>query len=154
MINLYPTQIETISIHRVGNKNKSESIFLSEEPFALNDETTGLLKEYVFKPFREKEESYFHCTNEVDLEFNEVYKIVENIFNDPDSLHLNSKKLATYLFDQSNHFHIKSGEVYVAYLTDLMLDNSRINAVGIFKSELKHDFLQFRENGANLDILV
>ena len=59
MINLFPTQIETLSIHRVGNKNKSEGIFLSEEPFRLNDETTGLLKEYFFKPFREKEENYY-----------------------------------------------------------------------------------------------
>src|SRR5690606_27361455 len=154
MINLYPTQIETISIHRVGNKNKSEGIFLSEEPFALNDETTGLLKEYFFKPFREKEENYFHFANEVDLEFNEVYTIAGAIFNDPDSLHANSKKLAAHLFDQSNHPHIKSGEVYIAYLSDLMLDNVKMNAIGIFKSELKHDFLQFQEKGANLDILV
>ncbi|MGB6153602.1 MAG: nucleoid-associated protein, partial [Pricia sp.] len=53
MINLYSTQIETISLHRVGNKNKAEGFFLSEEPHRLNDETTGLLKEYFFKPFRE-----------------------------------------------------------------------------------------------------
>ena len=154
MINLYPTQIENISIHRVGNKNKNEGIFLSGEPFLLNDETTGLLKEYFFKPFREKEENYFHFANEVDVEFNTVYKIAEEIFNDPGSLHNNSKKLATHLFDQSNHPHIKSGEVYVAYLTDLMMDNTKMNAIGIFKSELKHDFLQFEEKGGNLDILV
>tara|TARA_R110002050_G_scaffold235568_1_gene371440 strand:- start:112 stop:1170 length:1059 start_codon:yes stop_codon:yes gene_type:complete len=154
MINLYPTQIETISIHRVGNKNKSEGIFLSEEPFSLNDETTGLLKEYFFKPFREKEENYYCFSHESDLEFNEVYKIVSDIFEEPSSLHANSKKIATQLFDQSNHPHIKSGEVYVAYLTDLMLDNVKVNAVGIFKSELKHDFLQFQEKGNSLDILV
>ena len=49
MINLYPTQIETVSIHRVGNKNKGEQIFLSQSPHNLDDETTGLLKEYFFK---------------------------------------------------------------------------------------------------------
>ena len=43
MINLYSTQIESISLHRVGNKNKGEGAFLSAEPFALIDETTGLL---------------------------------------------------------------------------------------------------------------
>ncbi|MGB3150439.1 MAG: nucleoid-associated protein, partial [Maribacter sp.] len=82
MINLYATQIENISIHRVGNKNKNEGVFLSSEPFALNDETTGLLKEYFFKPFREKEENYFKFTNEVDVEFNELYKIASEIFSD------------------------------------------------------------------------
>ncbi|MDB2606398.1 nucleoid-associated protein [Zobellia sp.] len=154
MINLYPTQIETISLHRVGNKNKSEGIFLSEEPFSLNDETTGLLKEYFFKPFREKEENYFKLVNDVDIEFNELYKIVTDIFADPESMHLNSKKIAQHLFEQSNHPHIKSGEVYVAHLTNVMLDNVKTEAIGIFKSELKHDFLQFQEKGSNLDIVI
>ncbi|QLG46317.1 nucleoid-associated protein [Costertonia aggregata] len=154
MINLYPTQIESISLHRIGNKNKSEAIFLSAEPHVLNDETTGLLKEYFFRPFREKEENYYHLSNEVDVEFNEVYKIVSEIFSEPSSTHANSKKLATYLYEQSNHPHIKSGEVYVAYLSDVLLDNVKVDAVGIFKSELKHDFLQFEEKGGNLDIVI
>ncbi|MBT2162083.1 nucleoid-associated protein [Zobellia barbeyronii] len=154
MINLYPTQIETISLHRVGNKNKSEGLFLSEEPFSLNDETTGLLKEYFFKPFREKEENYFKLVNDVDVEFNELHKIVSDIFADPESMHANSKKIAQHLFEQSNHPHIKSGEVYVAHLSNVMLDNVKTDAIGIFKSELKHDFLQFEEKGSNLDIVI
>ena len=154
MINLYATQIDTISLHRVGNKNKGEAIFLSEGSFALNDETTGLLKEYFFKPFREKEENYFHFSNDVDVEFNEMFKIVSAIFTDPDSLHANSKKIASYLYEQSNHPHIKSGEVYIAYLSGVLLDNVKVNAIGIFKSELKHDFIQFEEKGSNLDIII
>ncbi|UOB18272.1 nucleoid-associated protein [Abyssalbus ytuae] len=154
MINLYPTQIESLSIHRIGNKSKNEGIFFSSEPYRLNDEISAILKEYFFKPFREKEENYFRFDNEVDVEFNELYKIVSEIFNDTSSLHANSKKIATHLFDQSNHPHIKSGELYVTHLTDVMMDNQKVDAVGIFKSELKHDFLQFAENEANLDILI
>lgn len=154
MINLYNTQIETISLHRVGNKNKSESIFLSTEPFSLNDETTGLLKEYFFKPFREKEENYFKLSNDVDLDFNEIYKLSSEIFSDPTATHANSIKIAQHLFEQSNHPHIKSGEVYVAYLTGILLDNVKVDAVGIFKSELKQDFLQFSETETNLDLHV
>jgi len=154
MINLYAAQIESISLHRVGNKNKGEDIFLSAQPHALNDETTGLLKEYFFKPFREKEENYFQFTNEVDIEFNDIYKITSEIFSDPSSIHTNSKKIATHLYEQSNHPHIKSGEVYVAYLTGLLLDNVKVDAIGVFKSELKHDFLQFEEKEDVIDILV
>ncbi|WP_405398546.1 nucleoid-associated protein [Maribacter sp. Asnod2-G09] len=154
MINLYATQIESISIHRVGNKNKNEGVFLSEEPFRLNDETTGLLKEYFFKPFREKEENYYKLANEVDVEFNELYKIVSEVFEDPSKAHLNSKKVASLLFEQSNHPHIKSGEVYVAFLSGLLLDNKKVDAIGIFKSELKHDFIQFEEKNSNLDIVI
>jgi hypothetical protein len=154
MINLYSTQIETISLHRVGNKNKGEAIFLSKGSHALNDETTGLLKEYFFKPFREKEENYFHFSNEVDIEFNEMYQVASDIFSDEDSLHANSKKIASYLYEQSNHPHIKSGEVYIAFLSGVLLDNVKVNSIGIFKSELKHDFIQFEEKEDNLDIIV
>ncbi|QLE00095.1 nucleoid-associated protein [Galbibacter sp. BG1] len=154
MINLYPTQIESLSIHRIGNKSKEEGTFFSEEPYRLNDEITGLLKEYFFKPFREKEENYYRFDHEVDLEYNELYTMASEIFEDPTSVHKISKSIATYLYDQSNHPHIKSGEVYVTYLSDVNLDNEKINAIGIFKSELKHDFLEFEEKGTNLEILI
>jgi len=154
MLNLYPTQIETVSLHRVGNKNRNEGILLSQDQLVLQDETSGLLKEYFFRSFREKEENYFKLTHEVDVEFNEIFKIASAIFDDPDSVHSNSKKIATHLYEQSNHPHIKSGEVYVTYLTGILLDNAKVDAVGIFKSELKHDFLQFEEKGNNLDLVV
>ncbi len=154
MLNLYPAQIESVSLHRVGNKNKNESIFLSAEPHSLNDEMAGLLKEYFFKPFREKEENYFKFSNEVDVAFNEVYKSATEIFEDSSKTHSESKKITTHLFEQSNHPHIKSGEVYVVHFSNMMVDNKKTDAIGIFKSELKHDFLQFEEKNQNLDIVI
>ncbi|MGW9686925.1 nucleoid-associated protein [Flagellimonas sp. 2504JD1-5] len=154
MLNLYPAQIESVCLHRVGNKSKNEPIFLSSEPFSLNDEMAGLLKEYFFKPFREKEENYFKFAHEVDLEFNEVYKSVSTLFEDSSSAYQVSKQITTHLFEQSNHPHIKSGEVYVVHFSDMVVDNQKTDAIGIFKSELKHDFLQFEEQGQNLEILI
>ncbi|GLB53572.1 hypothetical protein NBRC110019_26130 [Neptunitalea chrysea] len=154
MINLYPTHIESLSIHKVGNKSKNEGVFFSENPYQLNDEIIGLLKEYFFRPFRDKEENYLRFDDDVDIEFNELYKISSEIFSNPSSIHDNSKKIATHLFEQSNHPHIKPGELYVTYLSDVVLDNTKMDAIGIFKSELKQDFLQFEENGADIDILI
>ena len=154
MLNLYGAQIESISLHSVGNKSKNEGIFLSEKPYAFNDEVAGLLKEYFFRPFREKEENYFRFSNEADLEFNEVFIQAGEIFSDAANAHAASKKIASHLFEQSNHPHIKSGEVYVAYFTNVLLDNAKVDAIGIFKSELKHDFLQFEKKEKNLDIII
>lgn len=154
MINLYPSQIESVSLHRVGNKSKGEPIFLSADPYSLDDETKGLLKEYFFKPFREKEENYYQLSHEASLEFNEVYALVAEIFENPAAAHAQSGKLATHLYEQSSHPHIKSGEVYVVYISDVLLDNVKTDAVGIFKSELKHDYLQFEEQAKNLAIKV
>ncbi|MEW7292717.1 nucleoid-associated protein [Aquimarina sp. 2304DJ70-9] len=154
MINLYSTQIESLSVHKVGNKNKGESIFLSESPYQVNDELTAILKEYFFKPFREKEENYFQFANEVDIEFNPLYKIVTEIFENPSSVHEKSKRIASLLYEQSNHPHIKSGEVYVTYLDNVTIDNEKVAAIGIFKSELKHDFLQFEEKESDIELLI
>lgn len=154
MLNLYNAQIESISLHRVGNKSKNEAAFMSAEPFSLNDEMAGLLKEYFFRPFREKEENYFRFAHDVDLEFNEMFKSVSELFENPTNGHQVSKKITQHLFDQSNHPHIKSGEVYVVHFSDMVIDNKKTDAVGIFKSELKHDFLQFREKEQNLEILI
>ncbi len=154
MINLYPSQIETLSIHKVGNQNKGEAVFLSEESYKLNDELIGLLKEYFFKPFREKEENYYTFANEVDVEFNTLYDMVGHVFNDPTTIHEHSKKIAQHLFEQSNHPHIKSGELYVAHFSEVVIDNEKVDAIGIFKSEIMHDFLQFEEKENNIDILI
>lgn len=154
MINLYNTQIETLSIHRVGNKSKNEELFLSENPYKLTDEITPLLKEYFFKPFRDKEENYYQFAHDVDLDYNEMYNYVSEIFNNPDSAHEISRKITKHLYEQSNHPHIKNGEVYVTYLSNLYIDNQKTDAVAIFKSELKTDFLQFEEKENNLEMLL
>ena len=154
MINLFNTHIDSLSIHRVGNKSRNEALFLSQKPFALNDEIVPPLKEYFFKPFREKEENYYQFAHDVDLEYNELYQMATDIFTNPSSVHEISKKITNHLFEQSNHPHIKNGEVYVAYLTNLSIDNNVVDAIGIFKSELKTGFLQFEEKNSNLEMML
>ena len=154
MINLYQAHIESISIHKVGNKSRAEGLFLSQEPYKLNDELLPLLKEFFFKPFREKEENYFHFANEVDVTYNDLYNIVTETFNDSSIIHESSRKITKHLYDQSQHPHIKNGEVYVAYFSGLVIDNEKVDGIGIFKSELKHDFLQFEETDDNLNAVL
>ncbi|MCP1997066.1 nucleoid-associated protein [Flavobacterium sp. HSC-61S13] len=156
MINLFNAHIETLSIHRVGNKSRNEAIFLSEQPYNLNDEIAPLLKEYFFKPFREKEENYFQFAHDVDLEYNEMYNFSNELFNAPSAENVQevAKKITRHLHEQSNHPHIKNGEVYITYLTNVSIDNNVVDAIGIFKSEIKADFLQFEEKGSNLEMIL
>lgn len=152
MINLYNAHIETLSIHRVGNKSRNEPVFLSSTPAILQDEIVPLIKEYFFKPFREKEENYFQFAHEVDLDYNEMYKMASEVFTDPSKLHEVSKSITSHLYEQSGHPHIKNGEVYVAYISNLNIDNQVVDAIGVFKSELRADFLQFEEKESILEM--
>lgn len=154
MLNLFNAQIESLSIHRVGNKSRNEGIFISKEPFQLNDELNALLKEYFLKSFREKEANYYQFVHDTDLEFHELYNMAKEIFDNPTEAHAGSQKIARLLFEQSQHPHIKSGEVYVVYFENMLVNNEKTDAIGIFKSELKHDFLQFSEQGENLKAIL
>jgi hypothetical protein len=154
MINLFNAQIETLSIHRVGNKSRNESIFLSAAPFTLSDEMTPLIKEYFLKPFREKEENYYQFAHDVDIHYNDLYTLSSAIFNNPSEAHTHSKAITKHLFEQSNHPHIKNGEVYIAHLTNITIDNIHVDAIGIFKSEIESDFLQFQEKQSNIQMIL
>lgn len=154
MINLFNTHIESLSIHRVGNKSRNEAIFLSEQVYNPTDEIVPLLKEYFFKPFRDKEENYFQFAHDVHLDYHDMYNFATEIFTNPESVHEVSKKITRHLFEQSNHPHIKNGEVYVAHLTHLSIDNNPVDAIGIFKSEIKTDFLQLEETGSSMEVLL
>ena len=154
MINLFNAHLGSLSIHRVGNKSRNEGLFLSEKTIELDDELTPLLKEFFLRPFREKEENYYQFDHETDLEFHPLFGLVSEIFEHPESIHSISKKMTQHLYEQSNHPHIKSGEVFVAYLENLQIDHEKVAAVGVFKSELKQEFLQFAENENQLEALL
>jgi len=154
MLELFNTQIESLSIHQIGNMQKGEPIFLSQQAYLLNDQIASILKEYFLKPFRDKEENYMHFVNETSLEFNEMFGIASEIFSNPSTIHNHSLRIAQLLYEQSNHPHIKSGELYVAYLSHITLDNVKVEAIGIFKSEMKQNFLQFEQSQNQLDILL
>lgn len=154
MINLFNAHLASLSIHRVGNKSRNEAIIISENPYKLEDEITPLLKEFFLKPFREKEENYFQFQHESDLEFHALYQMVNEIFEAPEQIHEISKKITHHLFDQSMHPHIKTGEVYIAYLENVQIDHEKVDVIGIFKSELKQEFLQFSEVDNQLDALL
>jgi len=153
MLNLFNATIETLSLHKVGNKSRNENIFVSEKPTTLNDEFQGILREFFLKPFREKEENYYHFTHDVDLELHPLYETIKEMFSE-DSLnfHENSKEVASHLWYQSNHPHIKNGEVYICKFDRVGIDTEVVQAIGIFKSEIKSDFLQLDEKGSMLEM--
>ena len=152
-LNLYNSTIETLSLHKVGNKSRNEKAFFSAQPTKLNDEFQTLLKEFFLKPFREKDEAYFHFYHDVDLELHPLYENIKTMMACSDEkFHELSKDIVAHLWEQGNHPHIKSGEVYVCKFERVGIDNEVVEAIGIFKSEIKSDFLQVDEAGSMLEM--
>jgi len=153
MINLYSAQIESLFIHKIGNKSRNEGVLLNDNPTALSDEMMPLFKEFFFKPFREKEEKYLKFTHEIDLDYNQINVIASEIFNKNKNT-ARGLSIARMLYEQSTHPHIKAGELYICHITNIVVDNVKTDAVGIFKSEIKQDFLKFAEQGNHLEMIL
>lgn len=134
------TILKSLALHKVGNKSAGEDVVLSEKLLEVDEVVKPLLLQYFLSPFRVEE--MFNLTHPSNLEMNEVFKYVSTIFDDPDSLLVQSQLLAGHLHHNSTHPKIRNGEFYVAHLGNCLLNDVMVSAVGLFKSESRETYLK------------
>jgi hypothetical protein len=132
--------MQSLAMHRTGNKQNNDGVNLSKSLLKLTEDVELLLMQYFLSSFKQKE--YYNLYHESDLNLNEVYASASAIFEQPDALLEQSHKLANHLYEKSTHPKIKTGEFYVAYFKDCMVENETVDAIGLFKSETKENFLK------------
>ena len=142
--------IKHLSVHNVGRKESFDNSKYSISSIELDDNVSSILVHYFVTAFKSSE--YYNLFHDADIRLNEVFAYVSKIFDDPDCLHEQSINLAKHLSEQSNHPKIKSGEFYVVYFTDCIIDGDMVDAVGLFKSENKDTFLNVISSGDNFEI--
>jgi len=151
MFDFTEIEIRKLVIHCVGNKLRDDKIRFSETQIQkLGDVDKELLLQYFIQPFKDKELYSFFHSSEINL--NELFSYSSIIFDTPELFFETSKKIANHLYDCSLHPKIKKGELYVAYFKDCIVDNDKIDAIGIFKSELKENFLKVNEQKNFFDV--
>jgi len=145
------TNADHIITHHVGNPTNDEPLVLSEDSTEVSEETLDYLLEYFLSPFKPQD---FMCfTHPVALQKNEVYQIVRDCFAQADAFVENSRALAKLLYDRSSHPNIKSGELNVVHLSNIIYAGEVVDAIGIFKSEEDMAFLKmkYQETGFKID---
>lgn len=147
MINHIEASMHGVVAHYIGNHNEGEDVTYSPSLLTIDDEELHeVLFKYFLTHFREPEFFNFTFTSG-DVALNPVYNFVANIFDDPSCLHEQSVKIARHLYEKSKHPNIKSGELYIAYFSNVLVDDELVDAVGIFKSENKDLFLKLDKVG-------
>lgn len=134
------SSIKTVVLHRVGNKATQEGYVISHSPIRLTPRLQDVLVQYFLSSF--KAEEYYHFDADDGVDMNPVFQHCSNIFADPDSLVEESCAMAGLLYDASIHANIKGGDLFVVYFEGCMLNGEQMDAVGLFKSETKEDFLK------------
>ncbi len=154
MINLFSTEIESLFIHKVGNRARNEELFLSQEPYKISDELRPILKEFFFKPLREKGTQLFKFSEDSNIPvILSEPEIIRNGISYVDEVEV-SNEIARYLYACGYHPHIKSGEVYIAFLKNIGIGDKKFDGIGIFKSEMKYDFIEFEKKENHLDVIL
>ncbi len=146
MVTFTEAAINSISIHKTGNKLLDEPLVLSETSLVITDEVLNqLLMQYFLQAFEKTIEVYRLYHPAGDIALNEVYAFSTQVFSDAEDFHATSKQLAKHLYDISSHPKIKSGELYVVHFSNLQIEGEMHDALGIFKSENKESYLTVQQ---------
>ncbi|HEX8515818.1 MAG TPA: nucleoid-associated protein [Bacteroidia bacterium] len=144
MISHLNCNIEHLSVHRIGNKTNEEDLLLSDAPLEITDgDFKNLLVKFFLQSFSNPELFSFTFSNG-DITLNPMFKFAEAVFENPKKFHTNSKYIAKQLYELSTHPQIKSGDLFVVYFTDILVDNIAVDGLGVFKSENKQSFLKVK----------
>lgn len=142
MLDFTNCNIELVSVHNIGNKTNGENLLLSKNIIDIKDiKLRELLLRYFIRPFSSPEYYNFTFSNN-NFTLNPLYNYSLSTFSDIKSFHLNSTYIAKHLFENSVHPQIKSGDLFVVFFKDIMVENELVDAIGLFKSENRQSFLK------------
>ncbi len=151
MFDFSQVQIDSIIVHQVGNKNREEGVVYSKQALDLQEDfiNSALLK-YFLNPF--KEPVFFNFFHDASINLNDLFVFVSEIFKDKDNFYDQTINIARHLYENSQHPQIKSGEFYVVYFKDCVVEDELCDALGFFKSENKETYLKVFQKNENYEL--
>ena len=164
MLDFTNCNLKSVIAHQVGNKTNDEELILSTNLLDINDlRLRELLIRYFLNPFIDSEEFYSFTFSDGDFKLNPLYQYSNTIFSNDDCIKEKSGSIAKLLFEIAIHPQIKSGDLFVATFKNISIDGQIVDALGIYKSENRQEFLKLNkktkefllkyEDGINIDKL-
>lgn len=136
------------TIQVVGNKTRGEGLSTASVLADVSG-SSEFLKKLVEKSFTMDDLKRFYYIESVEL--NPVYQFVSKLFDDKEAFLKQSMNIATFLYDQSIHPNIRSGELYMLLL-ECEYKKEAVEAVAILKSEKKDPFLATDNDGREISV--
>lgn len=153
MADLGSAALVKLSIHSVGNKGNGGVFLPSRIPIQLKELDKQLIKQAFLEKFSFESDKYkFHHLSSLD--YNEVYNYCLQLFAEEKEFHQQSISIARHLFESSTHPKIKDGELYIAYFENCDVNGAYIDAIGIFKTETKSNFIDLDIEGSDWDFTI
>ncbi len=151
-LNFRRAKLSSLSLAKVGNPLRTEPLRTSKELCSFSDEDSTVLTPSFLKPFKSLEmKSFEHHSS---LELNEVYRYAAAIFDNPEILLEQGRKISRHLYNTSKHPNIKSGDLCVALVKDVLVDGEPMMAISLIKSESRVPFLEIADTDGNLQLIT
>lgn len=156
MINFDNAVLAAAVVHHVGNKTNEEPLHLSTQIVqGIDGETQHNLIQYFSGPFVDPAQEFFKFSSALDSpEQNVAYTAAKSCFKDAETFLDFSQTMARFLHEVALHPQIKPGELWIAYLKNIKMDDylTPISAIAIFKNENQHPFLKFENQQIQLQM--
>lgn len=151
LFDIVNANIEKMVIHKIGSRTDNSENSYSKKCMELEENSPiQMLKQYFLSSFREPVLYHFEGLNHVSD--NVVYSSTCAIFDNPDLFYEHSRILASYLYENSAHPQIKSGEFYLVLFNNVRIFDQDVRCLGIFKSENKETYLKIFPGQDSFDI--
>jgi hypothetical protein len=128
-----------IVLAKVGNPQRDEPLQTSREVFKVSEEDRETLTALFLKPFKNLLAHRFHHHSSLDQ--HEINNCAKAIFASPNGLLEKGCDIAKRLYSKSNHPNIKSGDLCIALVDDIEVNNEMVQGLCILKSESIVPFL-------------
>jgi len=139
-MNLSEAVLQKVSVHYIGNKGNGQDLVTSKKPLKLADDDLRIIKDSFLAKFSSELDRYsFHHLSSLD--YNEVYNYCLETLAESATFHKNSVNIAKHLYESTTHPKIKTGELYVCYYENCLVDGAFVDAIGIYKTETKSNFI-------------
>lgn len=122
-------KISKAILHYIGNMSSNQGVRFSDILTDVDAVSKDLMK-VISTSFRRDDLYQF-----ADILNNKAYFAVNQIFADQETFIKNSKLLAKQLYEQGNSTKIKSGNLWIILLNDVLYDHKTTEGIAILKSE-------------------
>ncbi len=137
-----------IVLAKVGNPQRDEPLQTSREVFKAKEEDREALTALFLKPFKNLLAHRFHHHSSLDQ--HEINNCAKAIFASPNGLLEKGCDIAKRLYSKSNHPNIKAGDLCIALIDDIEVNNEMVQGLCILKSESVVPFLSISAEDGDL----
>lgn len=142
--------ITGLVLAKVGHPQRNEPLQTSKEVFAVPEDDQAVLTALFLKPFRNLGGHRF--SHHDSLTKHEMHNATRDVFADASDLLERGRAIAARLYAKSNHPNIKSGDLCIALIEGVEVNDETCRALCLLKSESVVPFLSISTEDGDLKL--